>query len=71
MVPGIKYPVGKIRVTWEGGIRTVPLTKANHGRVLIKVPDLPTGSHPVTVKYVSTSPKAQDITASPVRLRVR
>jgi hypothetical protein len=69
-VAGVKSPVGKIRLTWKGGKRTVRLTKADRGRVSLTLPNLAKGSHSITVKYVAGSSNIRSSAAKPFRVKV-
>jgi hypothetical protein len=69
-VKGVKSPTGKVRVTWDGGKRTVRLLKAHHGKVSVILPKLASGSHAVRVKFFSDSKVIQNSTSKPVHLKV-
>jgi hypothetical protein len=69
-VAGTNSPVGKLRVTWKGGKRTVRLTKADHGRASVALPNLPKGSHSITIKYVASSGSVRSSAAKPFRVKV-
>jgi hypothetical protein len=67
-VAGVKNPTGKIRLAWDGGKKTVKLRKADHGRVVVRLPRLAKGSYAITAKYFSGSSATRNATARPIRL---